>query len=102
MPAFLVITFCGCSGEAFNKTPHQYLIEATDRKGQGTGVGQTISELRMFAWKLAFRAWDRLAVYSISRVGHAPVTFREKNRETQAAKRQIPGCFLVMYKLESA
>ena len=35
-------------------------------------------------------------------VGQPPITFREKSREKQAAKRQIPGCFLVMYKLESA
>ena len=31
-------------------------------------------------------------------VGHAPVTYRERAQ----AKRQIPGCFLVMHKLESA
>jgi len=35
-------------------------------------------------------------------VGHPPVTYREKSRETKAAKRQVPGCFLVMYGLESA
>jgi hypothetical protein len=34
-------------------------------------------------------------------VGHAPNTYREKSRQRQAAKRQIPGCFLVMYKLDS-
>ncbi|MCA1574115.1 MAG: AraC family transcriptional regulator, partial [Acidobacteria bacterium] len=35
-------------------------------------------------------------------VGHAPVTYREKRRESQAAKRQVPGCFIVMYGLEQA
>ncbi|MCA1601012.1 MAG: helix-turn-helix domain-containing protein [Acidobacteria bacterium] len=35
-------------------------------------------------------------------VGHAPVTYREKSRESQAAKRQVPGCFIVMYGLEQA
>src|ERR1043166_7411479 len=35
-------------------------------------------------------------------VGHPPITFREKSRETQAAKRKVPGCFLVMYGLEPA
>jgi AraC-like DNA-binding protein len=35
-------------------------------------------------------------------VGDPPITYREKSRETQAAKRQVPGCFLVMYKLEKA
>jgi hypothetical protein len=30
------------------------------------------------------------------------MTYREKVRQREQAKRQVPGCFLVMYKLESA
>jgi AraC-like DNA-binding protein len=33
-------------------------------------------------------------------VGHPPVTYREKVRESRSAKRQVPGCFLMMYGLE--
>jgi AraC-like DNA-binding protein len=35
-------------------------------------------------------------------VGHPPMTYRERIRESESARRKVPGCFLVMYKLEPA
>jgi AraC-like DNA-binding protein len=35
-------------------------------------------------------------------VGHAPATYRQRIKDRQAARKQVPGCFLVMYGLESA
>ena len=43
--------------------------------------------------------WDvtEKALYWID--GHAPAIYRERARAREMAKRQVPGCFLVMYGL---
>lgn len=87
--------------QAFNKTPHQYLVERRIEKAKEL---LTANELRVtdVCFEVGFQSLGSFSSLFHKSVGHPPITFREKSRETQAAKRQIPGCFLVMYKLESA
>lgn len=87
--------------QAFNKTPHQYLVERRIEKAKEL---LSADQLRVtdVCFEVGFQSLGSFSSLFHKSVGHPPVTFREKSRETQAAKRQIPGCFLVMYKLESA
>jgi AraC-like DNA-binding protein len=86
---------------AFNKTPHQYLIERRIERAKELLTG---NDLRVtdVCFEVGFQSLGSFSSLFHKSVGHPPITFREKSRETQAAKRQVPGCFLVMYNLESA
>ena len=85
--------------QAFNKTPHQYLVE---RRIERAKELLTANDLRVtdVCFEVGFQSLGSFSSLFHKSVGHPPITYREKSRETQAAKRQIPGCFLVMYKLE--
>ena len=87
--------------QAFNKTPHQYLVE---RRIERAKELLSANDLRVtdVCFEVGFQSLGSFSSLFHKSVGHPPITYREKSRETQAAKRQIPGCFLVMYKLESA
>ena len=87
--------------QAFNKTPHQYLIE---RRIERAKELLSANDLRVtdVCFEVGFQSLGSFSSLFHRSVGHPPITYREKSRETQAAKRQVPGCFLVMYKLESA
>ena len=87
--------------QAFNKTPHQYLIE---RRIERAKELLSANDLRVtdVCFEVGFQSLGSFSSLFHKSVGHPPITFREKSRQTQAAKRQIPGCFLVMYKLDSA
>jgi len=85
--------------QAFNKTPHQYLVE---RRIERAKELLSSEDLRVtdICFEVGFESLGSFSSLFHKTVGHAPITYREKSRESQAAKRQIPGCFLVMYKLE--
>ncbi|PWT87827.1 MAG: AraC family transcriptional regulator [Blastocatellia bacterium] len=87
--------------QAFNKTPHQYLIERRIEKAKELLKG---NELRVtdVCFEVGFQSLGSFSSLFHKCVGHAPVAYREKARRTEQAKRQVPGCFLVMYGLESA
>src|SRR4030095_14937861 len=87
--------------QAFKKTPHQYLIERRIEKAKEL---LRSDELRVtdVCFEVGFQSLGSFSSLFHKSVGHAPVTFREKAREREMAKRKVPGCFLVMYKLESA
>jgi AraC-like DNA-binding protein len=87
--------------QAFNKTPHQYLVE---RRIERAKELLSSRDLRVtdICFEVGFESLGSFSSLFHKTVGHPPITYREKSRETQAAKRQIPGCFLVMCKLESA
>lgn len=87
--------------QAFNKTPHQYLVERRIEKAKEL---LTANDLRVtdVCFEVGFQSLGSFSSLFHKSVGHAPITYREKSRETQAAKRQVPGCFLVMYGLERA
>jgi AraC-like DNA-binding protein len=87
--------------QAFNTTPHQYLIERRIEKAKELLKGD---ELRVtdVCFEVGFQSLGSFSTLFQKRVGHPPVTYREKAKATQLAKRKVPGCFLVMYNLESA
>ena len=87
--------------QAFNKTPHQYLIE---RRIERAKELLSANDLRVtdVCFEVGFQSLGSFSSLFHKSVGHPPITFREKRRQTQAAKRQVPGCFLAMYKLDSA
>ncbi len=88
--------------KAFNQTPHQYLIERRIEKAKE--LLRTDDELRVtdICFEVGFQSLGSFSSLFHKCVGHAPVTYREKARQTEMAKRKVPGCFLVMYKLEEA
>jgi AraC-like DNA-binding protein len=85
--------------QAFNKTPHQYLIERRIEKAKEL---LSAHDLRVtdVCFEVGFQSLGSFSSLFHKWVGHAPVTYREKARAKEIAKRQVPGCFLVMYKLE--
>jgi AraC-like DNA-binding protein len=87
--------------QAFDKTPHQYLIERRIEKAKEL-LSLRDSRVTDVCFEVGFQSLGSFSSLFHKSVGHPPITYREKSRELQAAKRQIPGCFLVMYKLESA
>lgn len=86
--------------QAFNKTPHQYLIERRIEKAKE--LLRTEDELRVtdVCFEVGFQSLGSFSSLFRKCVGHAPVTYREKARQSEMAKRKVPGCFLVMFKLE--
>ena len=87
--------------QTFNKTPHQYLVERRIEKAKEL---LTSADLRVtdVCFEVGFQSLGSFSSLFHKSVGHPPVTYRERSRETKAAKRQVPACFLVMYGLESA
>src|SRR5689334_5768490 len=77
--------------QAFNKTPHQYLIERRIEKAKELLGG---NELRVtdVCFEVGFQSLGSFSTLFRKCVGQAPVTYRENTR-------QVPGCFLVMHKL---
>ena len=84
--------------QAFNKTPHQYLIERRIEKAKEL---LSSDELRVtdVCFEVGFQSLGSFSSLFHKWVGHAPITYREKARAKELAKRKVPGCFLVMYKL---
>ena len=87
--------------QAFNKTPHQYLVERRIEKAKELLSSDELSVTDV-CFEVGFQSLGSFSTLFHKSVGHAPITYRVKSRETKAAKRQVPGCFLVMYGLESA
>jgi AraC-like DNA-binding protein len=86
--------------QAFNKTPHQYLIERRIEKAKEL-LGSENIRVTDVCFEVGFQSLGSFSSLFHKYVGHPPVTYREKVRESQQAKRRVPGCFLVMYRLES-
>src|SRR5918996_6663608 len=84
--------------QAFNKTPHQYLIERRIEKAKELLRADDV-RVTDVCFEVGFQSLGSFSTLFHKSVGHPPVTYREKSRKTKAAKRQVPGCFLVMYGL---
>ena len=82
--------------QAFNKTPHQYLIERRIEKAKEL-LGDDELRVTDVCFEVGFQSLGSFSTLFHKTVGQAPVTYRERVQ----AKRQVPGCFIVMYKLES-
>jgi AraC-like DNA-binding protein len=85
--------------QAFNKTPHQYLVERRIEKAKEL-LGSRDLRVTDVCFEVGFQSLGSFSSLFHKFVGHAPVIYREKSRESQAAKQQVPGCFLVMHGLE--
>ena len=87
--------------QAFNKTPHQYLIERRIEKAKEL---LSANDLRVtdVCFEVGFESLGSFSSLFHKHVGHAPVIYRQRVRQNETARRKIPGCFLVMYKLEPA
>jgi len=85
--------------QAFKKTPHQYLIERRIEKAKEL---LTADDLRVtdVCFEVGFQSLGSFSSLFHKWVGHAPITYRERARARELAKRKVPGCFLVMYRLE--
>lgn len=86
--------------QAFDKTPHQYLVERRIEKAKELLSSEDL-RVTDVCFEVGFQSLGSFSSLFHKSVGHPPITYRENIRETKAAKRQIPGCFLVMYGLES-
>ena len=82
--------------QAFNKTPHQYLIERRIEKAKEL-LGDDELRVTDVCFEVGFQSLGSFSTLFQKRVGQPPLTYRERTH----AKRQVPGCFLVMHKLES-
>lgn len=85
--------------QAFNKTPHQYLIERRIEKAKEL---LSSDELRVtdVCFEVGFQSLGSFSSLFHKSVGHPPVTYREKAKKKEMAKRQVPGCFLLMCKVD--
>lgn len=80
--------------QAFNKTPHQYLIERRIEKAKEL-LGDDELRVTDVCFEVGFQSLGSFSTLFHKTVGQAPVTYRERVQ----AKRQVPGCFLLMHKL---
>jgi AraC-like DNA-binding protein len=87
--------------EAFAKTPHQYLVERRIEKAKEL---LSSKELRVtdICFEVGFQSLGSFSTLFHRCVGQPPNIFRERALRSQSARRQVPGCFLTMYKLEPA
>jgi AraC-like DNA-binding protein len=85
--------------QAFNKTPHQYLVE---RRIERAKELLSSKDLRVtdICFEVGFQSLGSFSSLFHKYVGHGPVAYRERARESDSARRKVPGCFLVMYRLE--
>lgn len=86
---------------AFDKTPHQYLIERRMEKAKELLSSRDL-RVTDVCFEVGFQSLGSFSSLFHKYVGHAPVTYRERARKSESARRSVPGCFLVMYKLEPA
>ena len=87
--------------QAFAKTPHQYLVERRIERAKELLRGKQLSVTDV-CFEVGFQSLGSFSSLFHKTVGHPPITYREQARKTESARRQVPGCFLVMYKLENA
>ena len=87
--------------QTFAKTPHQYLVERRIEKAKELLRGAQFSVTDV-CFEVGFQSLGSFSSLFHKTVGHPPNTYREQARKADSARRQVPGCFLVMYKLEDA
>src|ERR1041384_4237883 len=80
--------------QAFNKTPHQYLIERRIEKAKE--LLRTEDDVRgTDVWfEVGFQSLGSFSSLFHKCTGQQPITYRKKARQTEQAKRQVPGCFI--------
>ena len=87
--------------QTFDKTPHQYLVERRIERAKELLRSANLSVTDV-CFEVGFQSLGSFSSLFHKQVGHPPITYREQARKTELARRRVPGCFLVMYKLENA
>ena len=87
--------------QAFKKTPHQYLIERRIEKAKELLAADDL-RVTDVCFEVGFQSLGSFSSLFHKWVGHAPATYRERARARELAKRKVPGCFLMMYRLEGS
>ena len=85
--------------QVYEQTPHQYLVKRRIEKAKELLRADNL-RVTDVCFAVGFQSLGSFSTLFQKKVGHAPVTYRAKARESEQAKRQIPGCFLTMYKLD--
>src|SRR4026208_1951170 len=71
--------------QAFNKTPHQYLVERRIEKAKEL-LGADELRVTDVCFEVGFQSLGSFSSLFHKYVGHAPVTYREKVRQREQAK----------------
>jgi AraC-like DNA-binding protein len=87
--------------QAFNKTPHQYLIERRIEKAKELLVADNL-RVTDVCFEVGFQSLGSFSSLFHKYVGQAPVIYRQRVKDRQEARKRVPGCFLVMHGLESS
>ncbi len=85
--------------EAFDKTPHQYLIERRIEKAKELLCSPKL-RVTDVCFEVGFQSLGSFSSLFNKSVGQPPGLYRARVRASASARRQIPGCFLLMHKLE--
>ena len=82
--------------QAFNKTPHQYLIQRRIEKAKELLRSRGLSVTDV-CFEVGFQSLGSFSSLFRRCVGHAPINYRKRERESL---RKVPGCFIMMYGLK--
>jgi len=81
--------------DAFETTPHQYLIHRRIEKAKELLLSGRLSVTDV-CFEVGFESLGSFSTLFRRRVGDAPVSYRDRQRSL----RKVPGCFLHMYGLK--
>ncbi|MEP6708090.1 MAG: AraC family transcriptional regulator [Pyrinomonadaceae bacterium] len=81
--------------DAFETTPHQYLIHRRIEKAKELLLSERLSVTDV-CFEVGFESLGSFSALFRRRVGDAPLSYRDRQRSL----RQVPGCFLHMYGLK--
>jgi AraC-like DNA-binding protein len=79
--------------DAFQTTPHQYLIQRRIEKAKELLRSEPL-RVTDVCFEVGFQSLGSFSALFRKCVGEAPLAYRERE---SAARRRIPGCFLYMY-----
>src|SRR5258706_9816729 len=75
--------------QAFNKTPHQYLIERRIERAKELLIADDL-RVTDVCFEVGFQSLGSFSSLFHKCVGHAPITYRERAREQEQASEKSP------------
>jgi AraC-like DNA-binding protein len=81
--------------DAFNTTPHQYLIQRRIEKAKELLRSRRLS-ITDVCFEVGFESLGSFSSLFRKRVGQPPTTYRRRERESL---KKIPGCFIQIFRL---
>jgi AraC-like DNA-binding protein len=82
--------------EAFDTTPHQYLIQKRIEKAKELLRVRSLSVTEV-CFEVGFQSLGSFSSLFRKFVGHAPITYRRREREFL---KRVPSCYLTMFGLK--